>query len=415
MSAILSFIICILIILVLTVKFRMPPFVSLVGAAFLFGAMEGVGMGLLASTVTGGAASIFKVLGIIVFSGVVIARVLRESGNIDRIVFDVQKRIKAPTRTGGLIGYILSVPLMCGITTFVLVSPILSRFNVNKDVLKHTLFASSIGATLSYVLIYPSPVVVTIVDGLADHIADPWKIDLFTVPLSLVLILVFLCSVGALLKRRGTVESMGRIQEPDVERWRAWLPVLMPFILIGVGLVFPPLSFLSNINIALFGSLLLALAVVGRDVRSKALHEGTKNAGLIIFDLCGAGAFGAVIAASSFPDEVFDLLVGVIPPILLPFILAMSIQAAQGSRVVTATVTTSIIVTTTLPFTLDPVALVLMICGGAFMFSTVTDPFFWLITRVTHEDVRTVSWRYTVPLLCAGTVTMLAGLIVQAF
>ncbi len=413
MSGILSFIICIILIIVLTTKFRIPPFVSLVSAAFLFGALEGMGADLLVSTITGGAASIFKILGIIVFSGVIIARVLKESGNIDRIVYDLQSRIRAPTRTGGVAGYILSIPLMCGITTFVLVSPILSRFKTNEKVMKYTLFASAVGATLSYVLIYPSPVIVTIVEGMADRIADPWQIDYLTIPLSMAFLIASLAILGVILKRKGIVEGIEHISEPDVERWRAWLPVLMPFVLIGIGLTIPPLSFLSNINIALFGSLVVALLTVGKDVRSKALHNGTKNAGLIIFDLCGAGAFGAVIAASSFPHEAFDLVIGFLPSIMLPFVLAMFIQAAQGSRVVTAAVTSSIIATTTLPSTLDPIAIVLMICGGAFMFSTVTDPFFWLITRVTKEDVRTVSWRYTVPLLFAGMVTMLVGLVVQ--
>jgi len=413
MSGILSFLICILMIIILTTRFRIPPFVSLVSAAFLFGALEGMGGDLLVSTITGGASSIFKVLGIIVFSGVIIARVLRESGNIDRIVSDLQNRIKAPHRTGGVAGYILSIPLMCGITTFVLVSPILSRLKTNDVVVKYTLFASAVGATLSYVLIYPSPVVVTVVEGLAEQMADPWQIDYLTIPLSLALLITFLTAVGLILRRKGVVKSIEHIPEPDVERWRAWLPVLMPFVLIGVGLTVPPLSFLSNINIALFGSMVVALLTVGQDVRSKALTDGTKNAGLIIFDLCGAGAFGAVIAASSFPIEAFDLVSGFLPSILLPFVLAMFIQAAQGSRVVTAAVTSSIIATTTLPSTLDPVAIVLMICGGAFMFSTVTDPFFWLITRITNEDVRTVTLRYTVPLLCAGIVTMLTGLLVQ--
>jgi GntP family gluconate:H+ symporter len=413
MSGILSFIICITLIVILTAKFRIPPFVSLVSAAFLFGALEGMDADLLVSTLTGGASSIFKVLGIIVFSGVVIARVLRESGNIDRIVCDLQKRIKAPTRTGGVAGYILSIPLMCGITTFVLIAPILTRFKTSKMVVKYTLFASAVGATISYVLIYPSPVVVTIVESMSDRIVDPWQIDYLTIPLSLALLIASLTILGVLLKRKGIIESIEHIPEPDVERWRAWLPVLMPFILIGTGLAIPPLSFLSNINIALFGSLIVALLTVGKEVRSKALHEGTKNAGLIIFDLCGAGAFGAVIAASTFPDEAFDLVIRFLPSIMLPFVLAMLIQAAQGSRVVTAAVTSSIIATTTLPLTLGPVAIVLMICGGALMFSSVTDPFFWLVARITKEDLRTMTWRYTIPLLCAGIVTMFAGLIVH--
>jgi GntP family gluconate:H+ symporter len=121
-----------------------------------------------------------------------------------------------------------------------------------------------------------------------------------------------------------------------------------------------------------------------------------------------------VIAASTFPDEAFDLASGFLPAVLLPFMLATMIQASQGSRVVTAAVSSSIIATTTLPSTLDPLAIVLMICGGAFMFSFVTDPFFWLIRRVTGEDLKTVTKMYTLPLIGAGLFIMIFGIIVQA-
>jgi len=413
-SGILSFIICLVFIIVMTAKFRIPPFVSLISAAFLFGILEGMSSEMLISTITGGAASIFKVLGIIVFCGVVIARILRESGHIDRIVFDLQKWIRAPTRTGGLAGYLLAVPLMCCITTFVLVSPILSRFKAHPELIKYTLFAGAVGATLSFVLIYPTPVVVAIAESLSDRLSNPWLIDYLTIPLSLALLVVFLVFIGLTLRRKGIVQRIDLIEEPDTEHWRAWLPIGMPFLLIGIGLAVPQLHFLSDINVALFGALLVALLTVDSHVRYRSLHEGTKTAGLIIFDLCGAGAFGGVIAASSFPSEAFDLASGFLPAILLPFVLAALIQAAQGSRVVTAAVASSIVATTTLVSTLDPIAIVIMICGGAFMFSFVTDPFFWVILRVTQADIKAVTKNYTVPLIGAGLITMLVGFVVNA-
>ncbi len=109
---------------------------------------------------------------------------------------------------------------------------------------------------------------------------------------------------------------------------------------------------------------------------------------MIIFDLCGAGALGGVIAASSFPTDVADLLGVMIPLAVIPFILACFIQTAQGSRLVTAVITADIIAGTAIPHLIPASALFLMIAAGTMVISYASDPFFWLMKRTACQSVR---------------------------
>ena len=99
-------------------------------------------------------------------------------------------------------------------------------------------------------------------------------------------------------------------------------------------------------------------------MRNRAFANGAKHAGVIIFDLCGAGALGAVLAAGALGTEALSLLTVAVPALAIPFLLAALIQTAQGSRVVTAVITGQIITGTTLASSIQPIPLILLMSGG---------------------------------------------------
>ncbi len=411
MDTLLPFAVCLVLITLSSVRYHLPPFLTLISAAVLFGALSGMPVDTFMPAITAGAGRIFAILGIVIFAGVVIAQVLRESGRIEDIVTDIKKVVHRPLYTAGVAGYLLSVPLMCGITSFVILSPIVSALRSERAAATALLFATGVGGIISYVLLYPSPVIQTVVTTLTLYPGEPWRVDLITLPLSLLLL------GGLLLFWRRRIPA-GEVQQPEGESGsavavRAWLPLIVLFLMLGIGFAVPPLKGFSNIYIALLAALLVALLDVPAEVRERALARGTKTAGIIIFDLAGAGAFGGVIAASTFPSDVAGLVAGYLPALLLPFVIAALIQAAQGSRVVTAAVTATVLSTTTLVPEIHPAALVLMIAAGAFMFSYVSDPFFWLLKRTTGEGFGAVVCRYTLPLSIAGIVTLAAALLVE--
>lgn len=409
METLIAFAVILVAITVASLRYRLPPFLTLVGASILFGLLSGMPAEAIVGVATTGAGRIFSLLGIVVFCGVGIAQVLRESGRIEGIVADIRKLVRRPLATAGAAGYLLSVPLMCGITSFVILAPIITHLHSDRQASKTLLYCAGVAGMISYVLLYPSPVVYSTITTLDLASGQPWGIDLITLPLSLLLL------AGLLLAMRRRIPPADEAEPPAAGRsHRAWLPFAVIVGMLAIGSLVPPLHALANINLALLAGLVAALATVPGDVRERALHKGTKNAGIIIFDLAGAGALGGVIAASAFPADVTALASGYLPITILPFVIAALVQAAQGSRVVTAAVTSAILVTIPAVTAMNPLALVLMVSAGAFMFSYVSDPFFWLLKRTTGDDFSAVVRNYTLPLSVAGLVTLAAALVIQA-
>ncbi|MDD5418655.1 MAG: hypothetical protein PHV57_02265 [Methanomicrobiaceae archaeon] len=414
MDTLLPFAVCLVLITVAAVRYHLPPFLTLVGASILFGALSGMPAGVFMPAITGGAGRLFGILGIVIFSGAVIAQVLRESRLIEIIVADITRVAGRPLHTSGLAGFLLSVPLMCNITSFVILSPIVAHLRSGGSGVRQLLYVLAVGGSLSFVLLYPSPVMHSILSTLNFYPGDPWRIDVVTLPIALALLAALLLASRRRLPPPEEGDTAPPAEAPAQERLRAWAPFAVLLLVLAAGAALPAFDLLGDINIALLAALIAALAGVTGEVRLRALAKGTKNAGIIIFDLSGAGAFGAVIAASAFPSEVYALALPVMPEILLPFVVAALVQAAQGSRVVTAAVTSTILGASGAVSALNPAATALMICAGAFSFSYVSDPFFWLIKRTTGDGFSSVVRHYTLPLFIAGMVTLAAALLVQA-
>jgi GntP family gluconate:H+ symporter len=159
---------------------------------------------------------------------------------------------------------------------------------------------------------------------------------------------------------------------------------------------------MSMINFIMLVGAVTALALAPHTVRATGLSQGAKHAGLIIFDICGAGALGFVIVKSGFAQGVLGQMAPLIPVILIPFLFAALIETAQGSRVVTAVITAEVLAGSAVVGAIHPLPLILLISAGSCMVSYVTDPFFWLVQRTTGDDIRTVVRNYTLPVALAG-------------
>lgn len=80
---------------------------------------------------------------------------------------------------------------------------------------------------------------------------------------------------------------------------------------------------------------------------------------------------------------------------------------------VTAVITAGILAKSQIIAGFHPVALILMIVAGSFIFSYVTDPFFWIVQHSTDDGLRTVVRRYTLPLAASGVIIFCVALVLQ--
>jgi GntP family gluconate:H+ symporter len=98
---------------------------------------------------------------------------------------------------------------------------------------------------------------------------------------------------------------------------------------------------------------------------------------------------------------------------LAAFAITALTQTAQGSRVVTAVITGGIIAGSEIAAAFHPLTLILMIVAGSFVFSYVTDPFFWIVQKATGETIGGVIRKYTLPLAACGFVILGVAVILQ--
>jgi GntP family gluconate:H+ symporter len=167
---------------------------------------------------------------------------------------------------------------------------------------------------------------------------------------------------------------------------------------------------MSMINFIMLIGAVTALALAPQTSRLQGLSQGAKHAGIIIFDICGAGALGFVIVKSGFAQAALGQLTLFIPIILVPFLFAALIETAQGSRVVTAVVTAEVLAGSAVVGAIHPIPLILLISAGSCIVSYVTDPYFWLVQRTTGDDIRTVVRNYTLPVALVGIFLFIVAL-----
>ncbi|MCX6676623.1 MAG: hypothetical protein NTU95_01585 [Methanothrix sp.] len=371
---------------------KLGPFLSLVISAIAFGLLVGMG-GELLGYVSTGLSRIFSSLALVVFSGALLAEYLRSTESLERIVSDLGKLADKSLAISGAAGYLISLPVMCSITAYMILQPVVSGLAGKDNVSsKRALFMTAACSIISFNLIYPSPVMIILSTGLQ---AAPSDLLMRGIPISLVLFaLAYIFMKRFFPEKTNTRE----IRAPaKMSRSRAWAPLLVPIALILLGGGLPEKArILADPGIALLLGAMLCLALV-REKMQDLIHVAARRSGVILLDLCGAGAFGYVVAQSDLGQEIYRLG-HFLPALLLPFLVSAALQLAQGSRVVTATVAAQILAGYPLP----AVTLALLIAAGAFMFSYVTDPYFWLIKSSTGASMKETVLGYTLPLGLLG-------------
>jgi GntP family gluconate:H+ symporter len=295
-----------------------------------------------------------------------------------------------------------------------MLTPILGSFEQNPGKRNLLLYLAAVGSIISYALVYPTPVVIPLFVAFSAGMS-PLFYDAVAVPLSLAAL------AGVLLYFRyrpvpdTTAENSKAPAGPEAElaaptaagsaggvHWRAWAPFIAILVTVPLALFVLQLSHISMINFIMLIGTVTALLLAPQPARLQGLSQGAKHAGIIIFDICGAGALGFVIVQSGFAQEALGQLTLLIPVILVPFLLAALIETAQGSRVVTAVITSEVLAGSAVASAIHPLPLILLISAGSCIVSYVTDPYFWLVQRTTGDDLRTVVRNYTLPVALVG-------------
>lgn len=370
-------------------------------------------------------------IGVLIAMASIIGTSLLRSGAADRIVRGALKLFSEDKAPLAFLtsGFTLGIPVFFD-TVFYLLVPLSKAMTLRTG--KNYLFYLTVivaGAAMAHSLVPPTPGPL--------FVAAELGIDMGVMIMGGLAIGLFTITAGYLYaswaNKRWTIplRDSGDITISELEElmntedrhlpplWLAFMPVILPIILIAgntiskslglvEGMLFSLFSFLGDPNIALTLAAIIGLAtltwkVPNKDDQKRFLLESLQSAGLIILIVSMGGAFGGILQQTGIGVRIQELAtdyqIGLIP---LAFFATAIMRTAQGSATVAMITGVGIIggiaEMGTLPF--HPVYLALAIGCGSKPFPWMNDSGFWVVSKMSGmteiETIRTLSFALSI-------------------
>ena len=391
-------------------RFKIHPFLSILGTALLLAILLGIPLVKIPDVLGKGFSSIFTGIGLVIIFGTLIGNILERTGGAVALARAVERVVgkRHPQLAMMLIGWIVSIPVFCD-SGFVLVSPIgksLARRSGASPAALMLALAAGLFASHVFIPPTPGPIAAAGMMGLENNLLLIIGLGAVISLLSLIPAYFFAGWVG---KRITTTEPLSEITDTEKETRcsaaMSFLPIVVPIVLMALGSVaslvsLPPtlsdaFTFLGKPTIALMIALLCCIPLLMKQKMTGKFYDITQKAlmtaGPIIFITAAGSVLGNVIVESGFVDIIKDFgdslkTLGV----LFPFIIAAILKSAQGSSTVAITTTASMMgmfsdsgsMMSALGFT-SPLAaalVVIAIGAGAMTVSHANDSYFWVVT-----------------------------------
>lgn len=431
MLSILLLVLSVLFIILLTVKWKVHPFLALLGAALFFALFSGMTLESTVTLVNDGFGITLGKIGIVIILGVIIGAFLEHSGGAYKLAEVVLRVIgkKRVHEAMGIVGFIVSIPVFAD-SGFIILNPL------NKSLTKRaglsivgTATALLLGLMITHVLVPPTPGPIAAAGIIGADVGLVMLVGLIIGALSLVVAIFYCKKMGSKTyidpNPEITEEAIAIKMKDAPSAFKSFLPILIPILLIvgksimdftlvdgeePSGLV-KFISFIGSPIIALLIGMLFAFLLPKKFDQEMLSTTGwvgkaLSDASNIILITGAGGVFGTILQNSGIADTLADSLSGANLGIWLPFLLCAAIKTAQGSSTVALITTASIVapLLITMGFTteMDKALVVAAIGAGAMVVSHANDSGFWILTQFSGIDVKTGYRVYTLGTLVVG-------------
>lgn len=434
MQLIIPFLIGLVVMMVLMIKTKIGPFVSMLMGALFIGMACGVSGTDTINAITTGFGNTCKSIGIVIIFGSILGEYLEKSNASQRIASTMLKFTGDKNADVALAstGYLVSIPVFVDVA-LVMLAPVLKAVAKNAKTLVGPLAVTLAGALLcTNTFVAPTPAPLSIVSILGIDIGESilWGLIVAAVGTfsAWVFARFFLAKKPADWYGKSDVAAQAEqatVQVRDVseEEMPGFLsavsPILLPVVLILLNTtckmvlpegspILPITSFIGNSNIALAIGTLFAVVILHNKLPKgesfDAVNNAMKTCGPIIFITAAGGALAKVIDATGVGNIFAEFLAAsALPVILVPFLICGFSKFAQGS----ASVACIMAATLTLPLctagAIHPIVAFLSICAGSQFGSHVNNSFFWVFVNLFGFDTKT------------GLKTLVAGQHIIAF
>lgn len=429
-------------IVLVTARWKISPFLALLGAALLATFLYRIPVEDSVSTVTEAFGSTLGNIGLVIIFGTMIGVILERSGGAIALADAIIRLIgtRFPNLTMSVIGYIVSIPVFCD-SGYVILNSLRKAITVRAGVSAlgtSTALMTGLFATHTLVPPTPGPLAAAEELGVTAHLGLLIGVGL---PVALVAAAAALLFASRLATKEFEPLPAGNGSDDDEDAQQrahnaqasyeelraaygklpsplaAFAPIGVPLVLIclgsfsalpgapfGDGALAATLSYVGTPVIALIIGLGIAVTLLKgsgkREKFNELIGEAIRVAAPILL-ITGAGAaFGAVLNASPLTDFLADSIADMGLGLAVPFLLAAALKTAQGSSTV-AMVAGSALVSPMLgslglDSTEGAVLAVLAVGAGAMMVSHANDSFFWVVSQLSRIPVGTAYRTLTV-------------------
>ncbi|WP_298466988.1 GntP family permease [uncultured Psychrobacillus sp.] len=425
-------------VVVATAVFKLHPFLALLISAFFVGIASGMPLLTVVENVNSGFGGLMTSIGIVIVAGTIIGVILEKSGAAYRMA-EVVLRIlgeKRPQLAMSIIGFIVSIPVFCDSGFIILSSLQKSLAKRAKVKVASMAVALSTGLYATHTLVPPTPGPIAAAGniGATDYLGTIILVGLFVAIPATIVGYLWAVKVGTkidvpadqedALDYEEVIKSFGKMPST----FKAFLPIVLPILLIGIGSVAALvgdesgltnfLRFLGSPTVALlFGVLasFLLLPEISEKTLSGWIGESLKEAAPILLITGAGGAFGTVIKNSGVAELLQEMDLGVLANgalfLLVPFLIAAALKTAQGSSTAALVITSSLVAPMLPTLGIEgalPLALVVMAVGaGAMTVSHVNDSYFWVVTQFSGMKVTDAYKAQTMATLLQGITTII--------
>lgn len=444
-----TFFLAIVLMIVAISKWKIHPFLSLMGTSLLLAIVVGLPLAKIPGIIGAGFSGTFASIGIVIILGALIGLILEHTGAAIRLADVVIRCVgeKHPQLAMMLMGWIVSIPVFCD-SGFVILNPI--RKAICKKIKGISpagmAVALSGGLYTSHVFIPPTPGPIAAAGslGVADNLAAVILVGICaSIPALLAAYLFSLHIAKKNISVKETNEENALAEKDYDELVRSFgqlpgaaasfAPIVIPILLMALGSIVTmagmqgvmatDIKFLGTPIIALTVGLILAVYLLASTGKMKDFYDVTdqtmKTVGPILFITAAGGVLGKVITAAGFVEFMkanADFLASV--GIFFPFLISAILKTAQGSSTVAITTTAGIMgmfsdsasMMTALGLNTEMAALltVMAIGAGAMTVSHANDSYFWVVTNFTGMDPQDGYRTQTMMTFIVGIVSMAA-------
>lgn len=424
-------ILSVLIIVLLTAKLNVHPFLALLTASIFFGIISGMEFSLLLTSIEEGFGGTLGKIGLVILLGVLIGAFLEQTGAAYKMAELVLRIIgkKNVHAAMGILGYIVSIPVFAD-SGFIILNPLNKSLSKKAKLsITGTSIALILGLMLTHVMVPPTPGPIAAAGILEADIGLVMILGLIVSMLSLIVAIIYAKRVAS----KTYIDPNPELTEEDIiektktapSTFKSFLPIVIPILLIiskSLVLFFakdtlegsfllPLISFIGSPLIALIIGLLLAFTLPKKfDVAmlSEAGWTGKalQSASTILLITGAGGIFGKILQYSGIGDTMANMFDGITIGIWLPFLLSAAIKTAQGSSTVALITTASIMAPLMASMGFDSEILkslvVIAIGAGGLVVPHANDSSFWVVTQLTGMNVKTGYKLYTRGALLIG-------------